>query len=45
MEIKFITDQKVKSEKKKIELYLAHLPGKIQSIVDNSYLLESYKIK
>lgn len=45
MEIKFITNEKVNETPKQINNYLSHLRGRIQSIIDNNYLLESFNIR
>lgn len=42
--MKFITDQKVNDTPKQMNVHLHDLRGRIQSILDNNYILESFKI-
>jgi hypothetical protein len=44
MEIKFITDNGVNDTPKQMNVQMNDLRGKIQSILDNNYILESFKI-
>lgn len=45
MEIKFITTEKVNETPKQINVYLNDLRGRMKSILDNNYLLESFNIR
>lgn len=45
MEIKFITTKKVNETPKQINVYLNHLRGRMQGLLNYNYLLESFNIR